>query len=94
MKHKYKVFNHLKNFVARISIHVSTQIQQIQSSGGGGKYDNNYFNFFGSSLGIYNHHACPHTPEQNGLTKQKHHRIASVARTILLTSHVTINHWP
>ena len=92
MKHKSEVLDHFKNFLTYIKTQFSAILQQFQSDGGG-EYVSDPFVDSCSSFGIHRRLSCPCTPEQNGLAERKHHHIANMARTLLLTSHVPLCHW-
>jgi transposase InsO family protein len=44
------------------------------------------FSHYRKALGIQQRFSCPHTPQQNGLAERKHRHIATMTRSLLLTS--------
>jgi len=44
-------------------------------------------------LGIQHKFFCPHTPQQNGLAERKHHHIATMTHSLLLTSGAPYHLW-
>lgn len=50
------------------------------------EYVNNAFSHYCKSLEIQQRFFCPHTLQQNGIAKYKHRHIATMARSLLLTS--------
>jgi hypothetical protein len=85
MRRKNEVLTHFQNLVAMIRNIFKTSIQYLQSDNGT-EYVNHAFSQFCSSLGIQQRFSCPYTPQQNGLAERKHQHIATMTRSLLLTS--------
>lgn len=85
MSRKNKVLTQFQTLVAMIQNLFYTTIKFIQSDNKT-EYINNVFSQYCKSLGIEQNFFCRHTPQQNGLAEHKHHHIAIMARSHLLTS--------
>ncbi|CAM8973909.1 unnamed protein product [Rhodiola kirilowii] len=92
MRRKNEVFPHFKTLVAMIKNIFNGSVKYLQSDNGT-EYVNRDFTTYCTSLGIVQRFSCPYTPEQNGLAERKHRHIASMARTLLLTSGVPTTLW-
>jgi len=92
MRLKSEVFGHFSTFAMHVKTQFSLSIKQFQSDGGKG-YENLRFQQFCATNGIVHRFYCPHTPQQNGLTKRKHCHIADMGRTLLHTAHMPHNLW-
>ncbi|PRQ16261.1 putative RNA-directed DNA polymerase [Rosa chinensis] len=92
MRRKNEVFTHFQSLVVMIQNHFHSSIKFLQSDNGT-EYVTNAFSHYCKSLGILQRFSCPHTPQQNGLAERKHQHIATMTRTLLLTSGVPHNLW-
>jgi transposase InsO family protein len=92
MRHKNEVLTHFQILVAMIQNLFNTTIKFLQSDNGT-EYVNHAFSHFCKSLGIQQRFSCPHTPQQNGLAERKHRHIATMARSLLITSGAPHNLW-
>lgn len=92
MCHKNEVLTHFQTLVAMIQNIFHKTIKFLQSDNGT-KYVNNAFSHYCKFLGIQQRFSCPHTPQQNGLTERKHHHIATMTLSLLLTYGTLHNIW-
>ncbi|PRQ57648.1 putative RNA-directed DNA polymerase [Rosa chinensis] len=92
MRRKNEVLTHFQTFIAMIR-NIFQQSPQFLRSDNGTEFVNHAFSHYCTSLGIQQKFSCPHTPQQNGLAERKHHHIATMARTLLLTSGAPHHLW-
>ncbi|PRQ55232.1 putative RNA-directed DNA polymerase [Rosa chinensis] len=92
MRRKNEVLTHFQNLVALIRNLFNGSIKFLHNDNDT-EYVNHAFSHFCQSLGIQQRFSCPHTPQQNGLAERKHRHIATMTRTLLLTSGVPQNLW-
>ena len=69
------------------------QVIKILRSDNAKEYFSSTFSNILSSHGILHQSTCPHTPQQNGITKRKNKYLVEIARTILLRANVPVHHW-
>jgi hypothetical protein len=83
-----RIFMEFKTHVERL---IDRKIKCVQSDWGG-EYKKIHNTFF-HSLGNTHRVSCPHTHQQNGLAKRKHHHIVETALALLAHAHIPIKFW-
>lgn len=74
------------------SAYINSSIKFIQTNGSV-EYINNSFKTFCHKIGLVHHVSCPHTSEQNGLVRHKHHNISTIIRLLLNIAHALFSLW-
>ena len=74
LKHKNEVLFVFKHFKALVENQFSTSLKVLRTDNGI-EYTNSAFQAFCSSNGILHQTPCPHSPQQNGVSKRKHRHI-------------------
>jgi hypothetical protein len=83
-----RIFLPFQSHVERLLI---TKIKCVQSYWGG-EYQKIHNTFF-RSTGITHRVSCPHTQQQNGSAKQKHHHIVETGLALLAHAAMPIKFW-
>lgn len=92
MKNKNKVFSYFQSLFAFVKTQFSLTIKGLRTYGGG-EYMSNKFKDFFTTQGIMYQISCPHTPEQNGISKRKNRHIRETAVTMIQTAFVPSHFW-
>ena len=87
LKHKHEILSMFKHFKALVETQYSTKIKVLT------EYINTIFQAFCSSNGILHLTSCPHTPQQNGVSKRKHRHIVEIGLSLLYKSNLPYNYW-
>ena len=83
------VFKHFKNLVEN---QYSSKIKVLRFDNGK-EYVNSQFQNFCSDHGILHQISCPHTPQQNGISKRKYRHTVETSLALLYPSHLPLNFW-
>ena len=92
LKHKHEVLSMFKHFKALVETQYSTKIKVLRIDNGT-EYINTIFQAFCSSNGILHLTSCPHTLQQNGVSKRKHMHIVEIGLSLLYKSNLPYNYW-
>lgn len=92
MKKKSELFQHLKNFSARVRAEVGDQITTLRSDNGG-EYTSAELQSWLAENGIHHETSAPRTPEQNGVAERYNRTILESAKSMLHFSGLKLELW-
>ena len=69
LKHKNEVLSVFKHFKSMVETQFSSKLKILRTDNGS-EYINNDFKSFCSTSGILHQSSCPHTPAQNGVSRE------------------------
>ena len=92
LKRKHEVLSVFKHFKALVKNQFSTKFNLLRIDNGT-EYTNYAFQAFCLCNGILYQTSCPHSPQQNRVSKRKHRHIVEIGLSLLYRFDLPYNYW-